>query len=158
MPLDEINPGEYSGNYRIAPGMKLENASFAVQMKPSKGRTVKVDSKAKISVWDNRIPIIGMTTTNRSGIVPGLHTVRLGGPFMTESPMSTKFEIIGQDGGNYKIKLSPSMIGWIDVDNVQILPHKNNREINIYTSRFTIALCRTSKYLGPSISAQRLAL
>jgi N-acetylmuramoyl-L-alanine amidase len=117
----QIRKGEYSGSLRIPANTKPAEYALTIELKPQRGRSVRLLSKAKITVLDESFPIVGITTADRSGIVFGLHNVRLGGPYLTELAQGIRLEVIGRDGDNYKVKLSKSLIGWINKASLRIL-------------------------------------
>ena len=121
--LSEINEGQYYASIKIPEGFKTkEPYPIDIRMKPDRGKSIKQESKATVEVWDSLSPLVGETTSEKSGITFGTHSVRLGGPYLSEIPEGIRFEIIGKKGRGYKIKLSKSMTGWIDEENVKILP------------------------------------
>ena len=121
--LTEITAGTYVANYRIPPGMIKAAGRITANVEPvNGGESNQFSSKALVETWSDVQPVIVKTNTKTTGINMGLHNVRLGGPYLGIVPMGTKFEIIGQKGSMYKVKLSKSMTGWISAGNVEVLP------------------------------------
>ncbi len=70
-------------------------------------------SEATVEIWEPQQVRVGETREDQVGIVFGLHTVRLGGPFLARAPKGTRFEIVGQQGSLLKIRLAASLTAWV---------------------------------------------
>ncbi|GEM_PF-259571 len=55
-------------------------------------------------------------------LLAGLHTVRLGGPYLSELPTGVILRVIGRRGGHYHVRLVPSLDAWIPMDEVEAVP------------------------------------
>ncbi|MBN1899961.1 family 10 glycosylhydrolase [Candidatus Sumerlaeota bacterium] len=123
---DEIDSrGIYTAVYRIPSDTIREPSSLQVRLQKKNVRPkldIKEESKATISVWNPARVIIGETKEDKTAITLGTHYVRLGGPYIAEVPIGTRFEISGMKGNRYKIKLSSSLNGWVEKENITILP------------------------------------
>ena len=121
---DENSTGIYTTVFKIPQNLITDSATFSVKLEKQNdaSQVLQAESKAKIEVWDPAIVRVGETTDAKTAISFGTHLVRLGGPYLTEVPIGTRFEIIGRQGGKYKIKLSASLSGWLDGENVKMLP------------------------------------
>ncbi|HQA45840.1 MAG TPA: family 10 glycosylhydrolase [Phycisphaerae bacterium] len=75
-----------------------------------------------VEATDRSVPRVGEAARNGVAITYGLHTVRLGGPYLGRIPKGTRFEVLGRQGRNLKIGLSRSLSGFIDRDDVSLLP------------------------------------
>jgi N-acetylmuramoyl-L-alanine amidase len=118
----------YLASYRIPAGFHAKASRVTIQMIEKEGflglckKKITAESKATIEVWDSSRTRVGKTTAENSGITFGTHSVRLAGPYLSEVPKDTRFEIIGKQGGLYEIRLSKSLSGWISERDVTILP------------------------------------
>lgn len=77
---------------------------------------------------------VGEAKEDGVGITYGLHSVRLGGPWLGRVPQGTRFAIVGKREGNFKIALSPSMSGWVSQQAVTILPEGTPVPHNYFTA------------------------
>jgi N-acetylmuramoyl-L-alanine amidase len=82
---------------------------------------LECESQATFEVWDPSDVRVAETTAERTGISHGLHTVRLGGPWLAWVPPGTRFEVIGRQGANCKIRLSVSVTGWVSEKDIRWL-------------------------------------
>ncbi|MBN1900231.1 family 10 glycosylhydrolase [Candidatus Sumerlaeota bacterium] len=83
---------------------------------------IKQESRAKIEVWDNTVVKIAETKGDNPTFTWGLHSVRLGGPYINELPEGVRFEISGKQGKQFKARINGNITGWIHEDEVTILP------------------------------------
>lgn len=123
--IEKDSKGVYTAVYRIPSDTIREPLPIQVRFQKKNVRPridLKQESKAKIEVWDPTRISIGETKEESTAITLGTHYVRLGGPYIAEVPAGTRFEITGKKGDRYKIKLSRSLSGWVDKENVNILP------------------------------------
>ena len=141
LPLAEAKneKGEPTGNYSAtvkAPSRDSgKAASVAVTLRRSKGgQTMEAKSKGTVDIYDPAEVRVGECKDDRSGITMGLHSVRLGGPYLARIPRGVRFEIIGKQGSNYKIRLSKSRSGWISASDVTRLPEGTLVPHNYFTS------------------------
>lgn len=91
-------------------------------------------SEKTVEVWDPRPVRMGEAKEDGVAIIFGLHTVRLGGPFLTRVPTGTRFEIVGRQGSQLKVRLSASQSGWIAEREVVRLPDGTPAPHNYFTS------------------------
>lgn len=75
-----------------------------------------------LEVWDRSAPRVGEAREDGVAITFGLHTVRLGGPYLGRMPKGTRFEVIGRQGRNLKIALSKSLSAYVAQSDVSLLP------------------------------------
>jgi N-acetylmuramoyl-L-alanine amidase len=119
--VDENNEGTgiYSIIYKIPDGFCSDAAPVVVKLEKGGGflglskKEMKADSKGIVAVWDSTKIRVGETVDDKVSITLGTHYVRLGGPYLTEVPKGTRFEIIGRKGSRLKIRLSQSLYGWV---------------------------------------------
>ncbi|HOA73477.1 MAG TPA: family 10 glycosylhydrolase [Phycisphaerae bacterium] len=85
-------------------------------------------------LWSEAEARIGEANGDGVGITYGLHSVRLGGPWLTRTPKGTRFKVVGRQGGNFKIALSNSLTGYISAREVSLLPEGTPVPHNYFTS------------------------
>jgi len=128
--LDEIDNGVYYKRYLIPPNFsskKTQLVFYYDEEKPKKffWEKKKISSVCyptdySVEVWNSAYPLIAETVSEKTPMTYGLHYVRLGGPYITELPKGIKLQVIGKQQGNYKIKLSASLSGWVDQKDVKL--------------------------------------
>jgi len=127
--------GVYSGAVRVPArpvGRPLPlRASF---YRPRSLFPTRVRSETTVEIWDPQQVRVGGVKRDHVGITFGLHTVRLGGPFVGRVGEGTRFEIVGQQGSQLKIRLAASLNGWIDERDVTRLPEGTAAPHNYFTS------------------------
>jgi len=101
-----------------------------------RGDKLSFDATAKgtVQILDPAIIQVGETNDDHVGITMGLHEVRLGGPFVARVPRGTRFEIIGKQGRQLKIRLSKSRSGWVSEREVTRLAAGTPVPHNYFTS------------------------
>ena len=131
IPLTEASAEEgettatYRSVYKIPANFVANPSHVIVKIKSPKGMSKtksKIISENKIEVWDSAKVRVGEITADKTGILFGTHTVRLGGPYLSEVPKGTRMEVIGFLGEDYRIRLSESLTGWVSQKRLQILP------------------------------------
>lgn len=127
--------GVYTGAVRV-PGKPLGRplplrASF---YRPKSLFPTRVRSQTTVEIWDPLQVRVGETNKDHVGMTFGLHTVRLGGPFLGRLPQGTRFEIIGRRGSQLKVRLAASLTGWVDQKDVNRLPEGTTAPHNYFTS------------------------
>jgi len=95
---------------------------------------LEAESTAAVEVWAPTRVRIAETTAEQSGITHGLHSVRLGGPWLTWAPRGTRFEVVGKHGEKCKVRLSASMTGWVSEEQIRWLPLGTPTPHNFFTS------------------------
>ncbi|MBP7937055.1 MAG: N-acetylmuramoyl-L-alanine amidase [Phycisphaerae bacterium] len=127
--------GSYSATVKAPARGSGQAAMVTVSLRRAKnGPTMEAKSKGTVDVWDPSAVHVGECKDDRSGITLGLHSVRLGGPYLARIPRGVRFEIVGRQGANYRIRLSKSRTGWIPVDDVARLPEGTLVPHNYFTS------------------------
>ncbi|HSA28491.1 MAG TPA: hypothetical protein P5159_18325, partial [Phycisphaerae bacterium] len=97
--------GSYSATVKAPARGSGKAAVVAVSLRRAKnGPTMEAKSKGTVDVWDPLAVQVGECRDDRSGITMGLHSVRLGGPYLARIPRGVRFEIVGRQGGNYRIR------------------------------------------------------
>jgi N-acetylmuramoyl-L-alanine amidase len=92
------------------------------------------ESAGSVEVWSPAEIRIAETTGERTGITYGLHSVRLGGPWLARVPKGTRFEVIGRQGDKCHVRLSASMTGWVSQRRVRMLPPGTEMPHNHFAS------------------------
>jgi N-acetylmuramoyl-L-alanine amidase len=70
----------------------------------------------------------------------GIHEVRLGGPYLTELSPGTVLRVTGMRGGNYHVRLSPDLDGWVGSRDVEWapagtpMPHLSFTDLSVFGS------------------------
>ncbi len=82
--------------------------------------------------WDDSVVRVGEARGN-VGITYGLHSVRLGGPWLGHVPEGTRFQVVGRQGEHLKIALSRSLSGWVSARQVTLLPEGTAVPENYFT-------------------------
>lgn len=119
---------------------------FRLRAQPAGTNTIKITgepvvelaSKAKVGFWDESKLRLVRVTEEGAAISFGLHEVRLGGPYLTELPAGTLLRVTGMRGGNYHVRLSPNLDGWVESRAVEWasagtpLPHLSFTDVSAY--------------------------
>lgn len=131
--------GEATGNYSATIKAPTRDggkpAAVAVTLRRAKGgQAMEARSKGLVDLWNPADVHVGECKDDRSGITMGLHSVRLGGPYLARIPRGVRFEIVGRQGSHYRIRLSKSRTGWIAVSDVTRLPPGTLVPHNYFTS------------------------
>lgn len=122
---DQASTGVYTTIWRIPPDFHSVAMPFTVQLvpeKPGEGEGLEKKSESQIEVWNPSAVKVARTLDDKTAISFGTHYVRLGGPYLAEVESGTRFQVVGNLGDRYRIKLSESLSGWVDADNVEMLP------------------------------------
>lgn len=83
--------------------------------------------------WDSSVVRVGEARRDGVPITHGIHSVRLGGPWLGRMTEGTRFEIIGQSGEHLRIALSRSLSGWVPASQVNMLPEGTPVPHNYFT-------------------------
>lgn len=123
---DTTPTGTYYANVKIPAFFRVDPSPVYFVFKPDKKfkmfrKSLKAVSKGKIEVWSQTKVRVGETIKDKTPITFGTHVVRLGGPYLCEVPIGTRFEIIGKMSDKYKIKLAPNLSAWLPEENVKML-------------------------------------
>lgn len=143
--------GVYTAAMRVPDRPTTRPAAVRVSLEPPDSPSpLSATSRATVEVWDRLVVRVGEAREDGVGVTLGLHSVRLGGPYLTRLARGTRFEVVGRQGRNLKIALSKSMIGWAPQREVALLPEGTPLPHNYFTScdidgderydRITIAL------------------
>jgi N-acetylmuramoyl-L-alanine amidase len=127
--------GTYTAATRVPEGPFAKPAPVRVHLARGKD-SISLDaaSRATVEILDP-VPVhIGEANDDYVGITAGLHEVRLGGPFIARVPRGTRFEIIGRQGRQVRIRLSRSRSGWVPEREVTRLPEGTPVPQNYFTA------------------------
>ena len=130
------NPtGVYQAAVRVPEGPYGRPVSARVVLEEDGDRlALEAESSAEIEIWDRDVVRVGECTGRGGSITHGLHTVRLGGPYLGSVPGGTRFEVVGREGSDYRVRLSASRTGWISTRRVNLLPEGTTPPHNYFTS------------------------
>lgn len=131
--------GAPSGVYTAAVHVPAQPTTrpAAVQVniqRPGAASPVEAKSNGTVEVWDKTAVQVGQAAEDGVGITFGLHTVRLGGPYLGRIPRGTRFEIVGRQGNDLKVSLAGSLCGWVPRREVALLPVGTPAPRNFFTS------------------------
>ncbi len=73
-------------------------------------------------IWENYQHRVVAATEDKTPITWGTHSVRLGGPFLSEVPEGTHLQVVGEKKNHYKIRFGESIFGWVSKKDVKALP------------------------------------
>lgn len=114
--------GVYVGNYAVKEDDNSEEGLVRYRMNPGFFGSTKTYAKGKISIYRDQLPRTGQVRGRRPFINAGLGTDRLGGARLGYIDPGVKVTVDGKRNGQYRIRLSGDMVGWIPDDNVSLLP------------------------------------
>ena len=100
----------------------------------AEGAQVRGDNRAFREAPEEPDGGVCETSRDNVGLTFGLHTVRLGGPYVGRVPSGTRLEIIGRRGRNLRVALSRSLSAWVEEDQVSRLPAGTAVPHNYFTS------------------------
>ncbi len=98
---------------------------------------LKGESEAKVEIWATSEVRVGEASEENTSLTFGIHNVRLGGPYVSEVPVGTRFEIIGKQSGRYQVRLAENLSGWVSAENVRLLP-KGTPPPHLFFTSFTV--------------------
>jgi N-acetylmuramoyl-L-alanine amidase len=123
MDKDGKPSGVYTATTRVPAAATGRNSHVKASLDAAKDSpAAEVESSATVEVWDPAIVRVFETTSDDTGILPGLHEVRLGGPWLGWVAKGTRLEVVGKRGDMYQVRLSPSVVGWVSHRQLQSLP------------------------------------
>jgi N-acetylmuramoyl-L-alanine amidase len=96
-------------------------------------QAAEAELRPTTDVWDDSIVRVGEAREDGVAITYGLHSVRLGGPWLGRMPKGTRFRVVGQQGDNLKIALGKSLSGWVAASRVSLLPEGTPVPHNYFT-------------------------
>lgn len=129
VPLTAVNDKSdlYSSVFDIPKPFSLKKSAYRIYSKTKKwgifpSSELLITSKKTLQVWPSSVII--RSTDDETGIKTGTHSVRLGGPYLSELPAGTFMEAIGKEKGYYKVKLSATQVGYVDDEEAEIVPER----------------------------------
>ena len=135
--LEESVDGLPSGKYRgvcVAPatladgkprtlGLRLRAKSGAdAVVKVTGPEQIEIPTKTQVTVWGSDVVRLVRTRGEMTGLVHGLHEVRLGGPYVTVLPPGIVLRVTGKQSGNWHVRLCPTLDAWVSEKDVEMLP------------------------------------
>lgn len=126
--------GTYTATIRLPASAVGAKMNVKARLEPSgDAAALETESKGSVEVWDPAVVRVA-ETNDETGILTGLHEVRLGGPWLGWVSKGTRFEVIGRSGRMYQVKLSPSTVGWVFERAIRLLPVGTALPHNYFTS------------------------
>jgi N-acetylmuramoyl-L-alanine amidase len=127
---EELGPegkgsGRYLASLHIPNGAVCDSLPLKIYLSgKSNGKKYKFkeQSESKVEIWDPVDVRVGETTDDTTPLSFGIHSVRLGGPYISEVPAGTRFEIVGKQSNRYQVRLAADLTGWAPVESVRLLP------------------------------------
>ncbi|MFA5139038.1 MAG: N-acetylmuramoyl-L-alanine amidase [Elusimicrobiota bacterium] len=104
-------PGLYEGHYEIRPKDRGADLKISCAMKAG-----KADAPGKLTIADSGVRRVAQTL-GRLSVLPGP-----AGGYTLFFPPGVRLELDGRAGGMHRVSLSDHEGGWIDKDNVALLP------------------------------------
>ena len=124
VPMTELPPGEamglhgiYQGLLRAGRGPRNQPLEIECRLQGRDGKTLKTILPGKVYVMTDDVPVIGETLAET-----WLQTGATGFMPIALMPENTRLYIVGKREGKYKVRLSPSLTGWVTADDVALLP------------------------------------
>lgn len=124
IPMRELPPeengglaGVYEGVYILPFKKNYKPERIRFKLKGSDGDEVKFESRGRLSLLSNGIPLIAITadTNNILRVAPG-------GAILTELPMGIKLRVVGREGEIARVRLANGVEASTNFSNLKILP------------------------------------
>lgn len=114
--------GIYVGSYVIQETDEVADVPVEFNLRKSFWSNEEAFSKGKVRVLSAGKPRVGELTGRRPFLNAGLGDDRLGGAKLGYQDSGIRIAISGKAKGQYKIRLTPSMIAWVPEEQVKLLP------------------------------------
>ncbi|MGB9692155.1 MAG: N-acetylmuramoyl-L-alanine amidase family protein [Candidatus Sumerlaeaceae bacterium] len=85
-------------------------------------REVKLATKTCVTLWDGTKVHLARTRSDSTGLVYGLHEVRLGGPYVCVLPQNIILRLTGKREGYWHVALTPGLDAWVSENSIELLP------------------------------------
>lgn len=83
-------------------------------------RSISYSPNTAIAIYGTeRYRLLRVRDGETGHLLHGLHTVRLGGPYLAELPSRTLLHVTGRRGGFYRVDLGPDQEAWISIEEVE---------------------------------------
>ncbi len=136
-----LQPGENRIDVTVSDGTRRLTRTLTVIRTPAP-ETARAEEtspgpeapRAPYQAWDPEKTHVAETTSPQTGITHGLHSVRLGGPWLAWVPTGTRLEVIGKQGRSCHVRLSPAMTGWVSEEDIRLLPDGTPIPHNFFTA------------------------
>ncbi|NOZ75218.1 MAG: N-acetylmuramoyl-L-alanine amidase [FCB group bacterium] len=109
--------GVYEGTYRIQPGDRCQRQKVKFYLKGMDGRSRKMKSPGRITVFDRRQPLVLETVEDNTLIYYSPN-----GEIMTELQAGFLLEGLSRTGRWWKVRLSPQQEGYVSRNSVNQVP------------------------------------
>lgn len=127
-PMEEVSTGRYAARLTLQGARDIEPRPVELRLSARRGATVKGPrtlvgrTPGAVGLWPGQAPRLALTGPEGAGLLHGLHTVRLGGPFLAELPEGVVLPLTGQVGEHYRVRLSADTEAWVPVAETQPAP------------------------------------
>lgn len=120
---DARTKGIYTAVMRVPESLIAKQSRIEVTLdRTGKKAALRSIAAGNLEVWDPAQVRIAEVSEAETGITYGLHSVRLGGPWIARVTGGTRLEVTSKQEGKYRVRLSSSMTGWVPERNVEMLP------------------------------------
>ena len=114
--------GVYVGRYKVRESDESLDQPIRVRLKRSFWSSVKVFSKAKVSIVPKELPRVAVVVGRKPFLNAGLGEDRLGGAKLGYIDSGIRLKVTGKVGRQFRISLSEGMTGWLPEEFAQLQP------------------------------------
>lgn len=126
--------GIYLGSYIVQPGDNVTNAPINITLTMPDGSTATATAKGAVTLRTSAVPTVGEINSATSGWLyatlgqtfSGRAFDSFGGSYPAAPigypPVGTKVQIVGENGGNYRVRLAPGFDVFVSKKGVTLLP------------------------------------
>ncbi len=130
--LVESSPGRYRAALQFAGTGDVPAAAVQVRLRavaasstPAWGqqpRSITAQTPGAAGQWRHDPDRLAVAGPDGAVLLHGLHTVRLGGPNLTDVPAGTLLSITGQQGNHLRVQLAADTQAWVSGQSVTMAP------------------------------------
>lgn len=126
--MEEISPGRYTARLVLQGPRDIEPRPVELRLSARRGaalkgpRTLTARTRGAVGLWPGQVQRLALTGPEGAGLLHGLHTVRLGGPYLAELPEGVVLPLTGQVGEHYRVRLSADTEAWVPVAETKPAP------------------------------------
>ncbi|MEX1140172.1 MAG: N-acetylmuramoyl-L-alanine amidase [Bacteroidota bacterium] len=113
--------GIYVGRYVVNVGDEAADVPVEFKLRKSFWTSEEAVSKGRVRILPSGVPRVGELTGRRPFLNAGLGDDRLGGAKLGFLDPGVRFAILGKAGGQYKVRLTPTMVAWVPEENTKLL-------------------------------------
>ncbi|MEX2117732.1 MAG: N-acetylmuramoyl-L-alanine amidase [Bacteroidota bacterium] len=114
--------GVYVGRYVVNEGDEALDIRVGFELRRSFWSSEEAVSKGRVRILAAGTPSVGELRGRRPFLNAGLGDDRLGGAKLGYLDAGVRLAISGKARGQYKIRLTPSMVAWVPEENMKLLP------------------------------------